>query len=542
MCTFSASLTSPLTDYSAHSLHAHLETPHLNGNPKMNPSTISATNNKRSKQSPASRSQKRVRAESESLGVENIYTETQPTLKANVLEKHMEKRCEMPFSDNDSMEAPKLTHRLVSQPNNEHHHNAQTPEDSEFDTNAALRGIADKSAELCGIDPPESPGWRPSYSDGHITPDDDDEALEPGTLFPIENLDEELGRWTAPPEPLRPTNPYKKGQIFEMRKHIACPPFGSEYPHYEGVPEESSERYLRSTTLVELCLDRPAPRGETVTNGEPQTLEIVKEIRSGYDSGAQIVVCRFSGSQDEVVAKIYDPLYYGFAHRMWSDQPRDVVYEAHMDYCREVAAYSELDDTLGGKEIPKYHGPWTIQLPLELPDRESTLRDVPLVLMEYIRGTQMTYLSPESVPESVRMEIVTRLVETRSKIHFAGVRHRDVSQRNIMVCLVEPDVVERVAFVDFNFAVVDRLDNFEEQFRGMERDPKPNKPPNPIDAWWGGALYGVAGEWLPKSWEMRLRACQEWLYKRYGSSEDYERPQRRLRWDEENLPRMWIAT
>lgn len=502
----------------------------------MNPPTISKTNNKRPKQSPESRTQKRVKAASQTLEVENICTETQPALKANVLETHVEKGCETPFSDNDSTEGTENTRRFVSQPNHKQHQVAQMSKDSESDTDAALRGIADKSAENCAVDQPESPGWWPYSSD-----DDSDEALEPGTLFPIEDLDKELGRWTVPPEPLRPTNPYKQGQVLEIRKHTACPPFGSDYPHYEGVPEETSERHLRGTTLAELCLDRPAPRGETVTNEEPQTLEIVKEIQCGDDSGAQIVVCRFSGSQDEVVAKIYDPLYYGFAHRMWSNQPRDVVYEAHMDYCREVAAYAELDDMLGGKEIPKYYGSWTIQLPLDIPGREPTLRDIPLVLMEYIRGTQMTYLNPESVPESVRMEIVTRLVETRSKIHFAGVRHRDVSQRNIIVCLVEPDVVERVAFVDFNFAVVDRLDNFEEQFRGMERDPKPNKLPNPIDAWWGGTLYGVAGEWLPKSWEMRLRACQEWLYERYGSSEDYERPQRRLRWDEENLPRMWIA-
>lgn len=501
----------------------------------MNPPTISATNNKRLKQSPASRSQKRVKAASQTLEVENICTKTQPALKANVLEKHMQKGCEMSFSDNDSTEGTENTRRFVSQPNHGQHQVAQMSEDSESDTDAALRSIVDKSAENCGVDPPESPGWWPLSSDN-----DSDEELEPGTLFPIENLDKELGRWTVPPEPLRPANPYKKGQILEIRKHTACPPFGSEYPHYEGVPEETSERHLRGTTLAELCLDRPAPRGETVTNEEPQTLEIVKEIRCGDDSGAQIVVCRFSGSQDEVVAKIYDPLYYGSAHRMWSNQPRDVVYEAHMDYCREVAAYSELDGKLSG-EIPKYYGSWTIQLPFELPGRESTLRDIPLVLMEYIRGTQMTYLSPESVPESVGMEIVTRLVENWSKISFAGVNHGDVSQRNIMVCLAGPDIVERVAFVDFNHAVVSRLGSWERMFSKINRRPKPTRPPNPIDSWWGGMLYGVAGEWLPNSWEMRLRACQEWLYERYGNSKDYEPPRIDLDWDEENLPRMWIA-
>ncbi|KAK7719415.1 hypothetical protein SLS63_010052 [Diaporthe eres] len=426
---------------------------------------------------------------------------------------------------------------------------AETSEDSEFNNFAAQSHIFNNSAEGGGEDPAESPATEDhsSCSDAYIPRDYDDDGSEPGSFVHIEDLDKELGRWKVPPEPLRPANPYKKGQIMEIRKHTACPPFGADYPYYEGVPEYTSERHLRGTTLVELCLDHPAPKGGTATDQEPQTLEILKEIRAGDESGAQIVVCQFSASQEEVVAKIYDPLYYGFAHRMWSDQPRDVTYEAHMDYCREVAAYSELDGALGGKEIPQYYGSWTFQLPLEIPGRKPAMRDIRLVLMEYIQGTQMTYLSPESVPESVGMEIVTRLVEARAKIQFAGVKHGDISQRNIMVCLAEPHRVTRVAFVDFNYAVVHRLADYEQRFPGFDRRPKSNrrqksnKLPNPIDVWWGGALYGVVGEWLPKSWEMRLRACQEWLYERYGNSEDYEHPGRLLHWDEENLPRIWIA-
>lgn len=508
----------------------------------MTSSTVNVVSCKRPKESPVSRSQKRVKAASQAPVDEDIYTDTTAS-EATTLSVQVKGPRENLSPEPDDMDNTENSHRSTSQPSHELHQSVQTPGDSELNTSEAQKDIVNESAEDGGEYLAESPitEYRGLCSDDYFTRDYDDEGSEPGSIVHIKDLDEELGRWTVPDEPLRPTNPYKKGKILEIRKHTACPPFGADYPYYDGVPEYTPERHLRGTTLVELCLDHPAPKGEAATDQERQTLEILKEIRAGNKSGAQIVVCRFSSCQEEVVAKIYDPLYYGFAHRMWSDRPRDVTYEAHMDYCREVAAYSELDGTLGGKEVPKYYGSWTFQLPLELPGRKPAVRDIQLVLMEYIRGTQMTYLSPESVPESVGMEIVTRLVEAKSKILFAGVRHGDISQRNIMVCLAEPDTVERVALVDFNYAVVSRLDNHDQMFPGMIRRRKWNKLPNPIDSWWGGALYGVAGEWLPKSWEMRLRACQEWLYERYGSSEDYEPPRRSLTWDEENVPRMWIA-
>lgn len=519
----------------------------------MDSSIVNVANCKRPRESPVSTSHKRVKAASLAPRDEDTYTNTETASETTSSDGHVRIPQESLFPETYSMKRTEERHQSAAQPNHGPHQSAQTSEEPESNPSAAGRDIVNTSAEDGGEDAVEisatedhgsySDGYVPrDYGDGYVPRDYEDGGSEPGSFVHIEDLDKELGRWTVPPEQLRPANPYKKGRILEIRKHTACPPFGADYPHYEGVPEYISERQLRGTTLVELCLDHPAPKGETSTDQEPQTLEILKEIRAGDESGAQIVVCRFSGSQEEVVAKIYDPLYYGFADRMWSDRPRDVTYDAHMDYCREVAAYSELDGMLGGKEIPKYYGSWTFQLPLELPgSSKPTLRDIRLVLMEYIRGTQMTYLSPDSVPESTGMEIVTKLVEGRAKIQFAGVKHGDVSQRNIMVCLAEPDIVERVAFVDFNYAVVHRLDNHEQMFSGLVRSPKLNKLPNPIDAWWGGALYGVAGEWLPKSWEMRLRACQEWLYERYGSSVDYEPPRRTLHWDEENLPRMWIA-
>lgn len=156
----------------------------------------------------------------------------------------------------------------------------------------------------------------------------------------------------------------------------------------------------------------------------------------------------------------------------------------------------------------------------------------------------MTELKPEDFPESVGLELAARVVEAVSHIRFAGVSHGDISQRNVMVCLTKPDLVERVALIDFNFAEVILPFQPARQTSGGTRktDPKPDKPPNPIDGWWDGKLYGFTGEWLPKSWEFRLRACQEWLYEKYGTSEEFMPPTRKsLEWDGENLPRPWIT-
>ncbi|KAJ0124382.1 hypothetical protein J7T55_005720 [Diaporthe amygdali] len=506
---------------------------------------------KRSPQSPAHRSQKRSKTFPLAPNEENISTpcrratapliENEATAEANSPSKQKGTENEVATPDEEQLESPKDSPLRASPPNDHPDADPESTRLSDFDTFAADRDAEDKPSEQEGDDPLVPEGKESDgISDAYCDPDYDDES-DIGSPVVSEDLNEEFGRWVPPSEPLRPENPYRKGQTLEIRKHTASRPFGMNYPYHKGERKCASERELRQKTLVKLCLDRPPSEGETAAGEKAMTLEIMDEIRVKEDGGAQIVVCRFSEQQEPVIAKIYDPLYYGFADRMWSDQPRDVTYEAGKDYCREVAAYLELDNELGGTIVPKYHGSWTFQLPLDLPDGQR-MRDIRLILMEYIDGRPMTDLKPEAFPESVGLELVTRIVEAVSRIQFVGVRHGDVSQRNVMVCLTEPDVIERVALIDFNFAVVTRLDNFEQQFRGLTREPKPEKPPNPIDRWWRGALYGMAGEWLPKSWEFRLRACQEWLYERYGTSEEYAPPKRSLKWDEENLPRNWIAT
>lgn len=291
-------------------------------------------------------------------------------------------------------------------------------------------------------------------------------------------------------------------------------------------------------TQVELCLKNPPMEGKTA-EGPPRSLQITDTIRVRDDAGAQLVVCRLDDEPTEYAAKIYDPLYYGFCHTMWSDQPRDVADEADKDYCREVAAYLELDDQVGGKDVPKYYGSWTFQMPLDLPDGSIT-RDIRMILMERIHGQVMIDIKADLYPEEVRLEALAKIVEALERVQHAGISHGDISQRNIMLCDDGAAfTIGRAVIIDFNYATVFRLDTFEEEWGRPHTTYE--KPIHPIDSWWDGGLYGGFGDWVPESWEQRPIPMQQWLYQRWGKSEDYRPLRKPLKWDEENLSHAYCA-
>lgn len=269
--------------------------------------------------------------------------------------------------------------------------------------------------------------------------------------------------------------------------------------------------------------------GETEWDDPPRSLHIVDEIRVREDGGAQLVVCRLDHDPHEYAAKIYDPLYYGFSDRLWPEKPRDIADEADKDYCREVAAYLEINDQFGGKEIPTYYGSWTCQMPVDLPEGRKP-RPVRLILMERIKGGTMSEMDPGVYPEDVRLGVLAQMLEAYSRITFAGVRHGDVAQRNVMVCDGEAaKTIDRVVLIDFNYAVVSRLDNFELLYG--ERPLGADKPANPIDQWWAtGGLYSKFGDWFPARWKSQRRPLREWLYERWGKSQEFSPHKEPLDW------------
>lgn len=365
-------------------------------------------------------------------------------------------------------------------------------------------------------------GVYADFGDGHETPQEYSDRVSSPYESPAP--------WSPPPEPFRPPNPYMRKQRFTIRRHKACPPFGRDYPDYPGLRVEVPTKILRTKTLVEVCLENPPMEGETLDD-PPRTMQILEKIRVKDSGGAQLVACRLDDEPQEYAAKIYDPLYYGFSDRDLTRHPRDVVYEADHDYCREVAAYLELDDLFGGKleSVPKYYGSWTLQHSLDLPDGRKT-RDVRIVLMELLEGGRtMEDIDPSPYPEDVRLEIVAQVLEIGRRISFAGVTHGDWALRNFFLCEDFPArKIKRTVMLDFNLAVVTRLDNWPELY-GKKRGIEKGKPSNPIDSARDlGLMYSDFRQWLPASWNQEAAPLYRWIHERWGSSEDFSPPWRPL--------------
>lgn len=399
--------------------------------------------------------------------------------------------------------------------------NASSPPSSTGDSDSIYEHLdefdADELASILG-DPS-----RPTVSEDEFCLVQNPPHLEQA------HREEKMSPWSAPLEPLRPPNPYHKGQSLQIQKHKAPPPFGPDYADYPGLRERTKERDLRTKTLVEICMENPPMEGEITSDSSLRTLHILEEIRVSEDGGAQLVVCRLDNESDAYAAKIYDPLYYGFSDRMWSDMPRDVASEADKDYCREAAAYLEVDEQFGGKETPKFYGSWTFRMPIDLPDGRK-VRHVRMILMEQIQGNTMSELSPPPYPEDICLEALAQTLETFNRLHAAGVIHRDIAQRNVMICDGGTTAkINRVVIIDFNFAVVSRLAEWNKRSR---RQPLPEKPRNPIDDWWDcGALYDEFGDWLPVSWDRLYKPLREWLYARWGKSTEFLPHKEPLIWD-----------
>jgi hypothetical protein len=112
-----------------------------------------------------------------------------------------------------------------------------------------------------------------------------------------------------------------------------------------------------------------------------------------------------------LIAKIYDPLYFDFHDCLRWDKYANVTDSADRDYITEVAAYSRLVGTPHpGNIAPEYYGSWTLSIPLH-GDGEKEVREVRLILMEYVSGKSMLDVDPSTLSEHERENIMIKLIE-----------------------------------------------------------------------------------------------------------------------------------
>ncbi|KAH8778472.1 hypothetical protein F5883DRAFT_638973 [Diaporthe sp. PMI_573] len=170
--------------------------------------------------------------------------------------------------------------------------------------------------------------------------------------------------WYPPEDPDEPSFPYIPGLILNIDRHV--PPS----PHFAQNLREQEQRepflptdYLRSVPRSKVVVDKSPLETEPPVSPETAHLVVTAPIAVGAARGSQIISCIIHSLVDnggarpfEAVAKIYDPLYYGFQSELGGG-PRDIVHWADQDYSKEAAAYEQLlkaGET--GLSAPLYYG------------------------------------------------------------------------------------------------------------------------------------------------------------------------------------------
>ncbi|KAI8675357.1 EKC/KEOPS complex subunit BUD32 [Fusarium keratoplasticum] len=339
----------------------------------------------------------------------------------------------------------------------------------------------------------------------------------------IQKADWLLGSWVPPPDPRRPDFPYHNGLTLTIRPHVPPPPFGltgyTRGLERQEAPREEVAKFPQS----EWCLRNPvaetAPHPDVT---EEQMLKIVGCIACKDGRGAQVVRCQVGHDLSNVyVAKIYDPLYYSFSDPDFGT-PIDVTYRADQDYSRETAAFEDLKaDGADGRFSPKYYGSWTFDMPLT--GTPPVLRPVRLVLMEYIKGTDLwtimerdgEALGFHTVPPEQRLEIFAKAAEAETNLKFHGVIHRDFSPRNVMIA--DPVTSEgvdshtpRVILIDFNNSTCANRPNYIYK----EFWETPPIPVSPRYNWWGGCPNEFS-QWVPEPHRSQDAVFNGWLVTRW---------------------------
>lgn len=283
----------------------------------------------------------------------------------------------------------------------------------------------------------------------------------------------------------KPVLPYREGLTITALHHEPPEPFGIGYDT-EMPPQLAGWENL---SQVAYCLSRPPLEGRTNCTIS-KTLTITSTIRTGQHMGAQIVVVNRT-----MVAKIYDPLYYSALNEC--GYPEDVVIDADGDYCREAAAYAQLQKSPElAAVVPHFHGTWTMDV--ETPVKQSThkrvkhIRAVRFILMELIVGDCMDQIDPYDLRESVRSTILKQALAAEALLYGAGVYHQDICPRNIIVVgsdyddseIPIHDIKVSVKIIDFNIAGVATHPRYSKRkYLGssiLRRAGWPDKLPSPI--------------------------------------------------------------
>ncbi|POS78954.1 hypothetical protein DHEL01_v202641 [Diaporthe helianthi] len=324
---------------------------------------------------------------------------------------------------------------------------------------------------------------------------------------------------------LQPPNlPYVPGACFEIKPHNPPPPFDDGGWYHKPDPKEWNPNPWpwgegSPDTIVEQLLAH-SPR-KTTPHSDQTThhLQITHQIRCVDPCKAQIVRCLVDGR--ELVAKIFDPLYAGL-----NDCGFSPTYLSERCYSCEAAAYMRIKERgLDGRFTPKFEGCWNFELPLQDSKGGQVLREVRLILQQFIPGDTMEALiergEAENIDPEVRLGILARLTEATSQLAFIGVRTNDNHPRNFMLAK-DGDNEWDITLIDFSHSRVRDLPNSKWRPRPGHDTRLPESPITILDGSFPG---GSCGGWLPKEYQGRGKKNYErrlrWMKDRWEGSSQY---------------------
>lgn len=191
------------------------------------------------------------------------------------------------------------------------------------------------------------------------------------------------------------------------------------------------------------CVEHPPALGRD--GDDTVSLQVLDHLSAGVNHEAQVFTVRLLETTSpllppkgtELVAKLYDPLYY-------DDEvgALDPFVCLDWDYTHEVKAYAILRN-LQGHRIPKYYGSYSLTLPV---DGERT-RTVRMILIEHIPGLIMEDANPEFFDQTIRHDLMRSIVNLESELHGRNVSIMGLEPRKITLTSPTSDRPQ-VMFVD----------------------------------------------------------------------------------------------
>ncbi|KAH6673985.1 hypothetical protein F5X68DRAFT_246756 [Plectosphaerella plurivora] len=324
---------------------------------------------------------------------------------------------------------------------------------------------------------------------------------------------------------------YRDGTELALSAHLPLQPFGDsdlaspfgafeegntyEYCEAADVIKGFGEDYNGTEAFVFAKSPRKArPENQTPTYAkhyldvgvEDQTsagLKVIKGLSTGAARGAQVLLCevmtppkRLWDAMDiprhtptlQVVAKVFDPLYYPTRCRLTANY-NDVVYMAEKAFAYEAAAYMELhhhrkDNVVVNDFVPQFLGTFSVTHT----NAEGKTRQVHVVLMEYIRGPTMLDITEgrhrpghgpvqqPPVTEEVSLQVFRKVLHGLTALEHVGVFHEDICPGNILVVTERsPDgqsiILMRVVIVNFEISRIFRYTSHSVAFAQLLKTP-----------------------------------------------------------------------